>query len=166
VAAGDPGDAAFDIGRCRREVAWKPGSAARVRCARSSASCGCRLRLRPSRAVVQRARSQQPRQAVPKLTHRWAVIGRMTPAGQVAVPAAPSMGKSSRVIPPGDRRAQRPGFDHRGAPGRGEGLAGAVGRIAERFDRPATVGSSASSPIPTVASLASAPQTRVEPSWI
>jgi hypothetical protein len=116
--------------------------------------------------VVQRARSQQPRQAVPKLTHRWAVIGRMTPAGQVAVPAAPSMGKSSRVIPPGDRRAQRPGFDHRGVPGCGEGLAGAVGRIAERFDRPATVGSSASSPIPTVASLASAPQTRVEPSWI
>ena len=53
-------------------------------------------------AVVQRARSGQPRQAAPKVTAlRSRVIGRVSPAGQVTVPAASSTVKSSRVNPPG-----------------------------------------------------------------
>jgi hypothetical protein len=44
--------------------------------------------------------SPRPRQAAPKVTLRRAVMRRVTPAGQVTVPAASSTVKSSRVNPP------------------------------------------------------------------
>ena len=51
--------------------------------------------------MVQRARSGQPWQAAPKVTRRVRLIRRVTPLGQVAVPAASSTVKSSAVNPPG-----------------------------------------------------------------
>ena len=53
------------------------------------------------RLAVDRARSGQPRQVAPKTTWRLRVIGRVCPAGQVAVPAASSTVNSSMVNPPG-----------------------------------------------------------------
>ena len=51
--------------------------------------------------MVHRARSGQVRQAAPKTTWRAGGIVRVTPAGQVTVPACSSTVKSSRVNPPG-----------------------------------------------------------------
>src|SRR3712207_7068668 len=57
--------------------------------------------------LVQRARSGQPRQAAPKVTDRFGLIGRVTPFGQVTVPAAASTVKSSR-----DRKSTRLNSSH------------------------------------------------------
>ena len=57
--------------------------------------------LRPPAAVVHWARSGQPVQPAPKVTLRFSVIVRVSPAGQVTVPATGSTVKSSRVKPPG-----------------------------------------------------------------
>ncbi len=58
--------------------------------------------------VVQEARSGQPRQAAPKVTARVQLIGRVTPWGQVAVPADSSTVKS--------------GGEPAGHPGQGSGV--------------------------------------------
>jgi len=52
-------------------------------------------------AVVHRCRSGQPRQAAPKVTDRFGVIGRTRPFGQVTVPAGSLTVKSSTPNPPG-----------------------------------------------------------------
>jgi len=70
------------------------------RAARMSASCSETVRWRPARAVVHCARRGQPRQAAPKVTPPLVVIGRVSPAGQVAVRVVWSMVKSSAVNPP------------------------------------------------------------------
>lgn len=57
--------------------------------------------VRPLAEVVQREASGHPRQASPKIALRLVVTVRVTPAGQVRVPAAVSGAKSSRVNPPG-----------------------------------------------------------------
>jgi hypothetical protein len=56
---------------------------------------------RPALAVVQRARSGQSAHSLPKVTVRFALIGRVCPPGQVTVLAWSSMVKSSTVNPPG-----------------------------------------------------------------
>lgn len=56
---------------------------------------------RPVRALVQRRRSGQRRQCFAKLAVREAPMVTVCPAGQVTVPAAVSMSKSSRLNPPG-----------------------------------------------------------------
>jgi hypothetical protein len=56
---------------------------------------------RPVLAVVQRARSGQSAHSLPKVTVRFALIGRVCPAGQVTVPVCSSMVNSSGVNPPG-----------------------------------------------------------------
>ncbi len=50
---------------------------------------------------MHRSRSGQPRQATPKLTCRTRLTGRVTPFGQVTVPASVLTVKSSTVKPPG-----------------------------------------------------------------
>jgi hypothetical protein len=56
--------------------------------------------LPSSGEVVHWAWSGQPVQAAPNVTRRLAVMFLVTPFGQVAVPAASSTVKSSRVNPP------------------------------------------------------------------
>ena len=93
----------------------------------------------PAAAVVQRARSGQPRQAAPKVTARVRLIGRVIPFGQVAVPAASSTVKSSRVNPPGTAGRSGQGLITARVPGGGQGgerVAGAVGGVAEHLHRP------------------------------
>ena len=67
---------------------------------RSRVWWGCRISARPVLLLVHRARSGHPRQAAPKVTLRLVVIRRVTPFGQVTVPAASSTVNSSRVNPP------------------------------------------------------------------
>ena len=57
--------------------------------------------MRPPLAVVQRRRSGQPRQWRAKLTRPELVIGAVTPAGHLTMPADRSMRKSWMVNPPG-----------------------------------------------------------------
>jgi Thermolysin metallopeptidase, catalytic domain len=98
--ADQPGDGAFDHGPVLAVVGAQVVTLGPVaaRLARS-ASCSCRCRVRPRVEVVHRWRSGQPRQAMPKLTRRVRVSRRVTPLGQVAVPAASStaIGNSATV---------------------------------------------------------------------
>ncbi len=57
--------------------------------------------LLPVRLRVHRSRSGQPRQATPKVTCPVRLTGRVTPFGQVIVPASTLTVKSSTVNPPG-----------------------------------------------------------------
>ncbi len=77
------------------------GVRAWARASRSSCSCGWMAMDRPFLAAVHLSRSGQPAQAAPKVTVRAGLIGRVTPAGQVTVPASSLTVKSSRVNPPG-----------------------------------------------------------------
>jgi hypothetical protein len=61
----------------------------------------CPRIVRPDLEAVHRARRGQALQAAPKITWRAGVIARVTPAGQVTVPARSSTVKSSVVNPPG-----------------------------------------------------------------
>jgi hypothetical protein len=89
------------MGRCCRQVSRKSSRAAQSRRAcRKMASCSCRLRTRPRALVVHFEHSGQAWQTAPKVTSRRAVMRRVTPFGQVAVPAASSTAKSSMVNPP------------------------------------------------------------------
>lgn len=63
-------------------------------------SCSCILIVRPEVDAVHCSASGHPRQAVPKIALFFAVIVRVTPAGQVSVPASASWVKSSMVNPP------------------------------------------------------------------
>ena len=104
------------------------------RARRCSASWMRRFRVRPLAEVVHRSRSGQSRQATPNTTCRAVVIRRVSPAGQVAVPASSSTVKSSTVNPPGTGGRSGIGLIDRDVPGigqRGPGLPGAVGGIAE-----------------------------------
>src|SRR6476659_8010361 len=97
VAAGQPGDGAFDhgpmlavFGQPVRVSGCLPGGA-HLRVMGPTLSlfpCGC-------------ARSGQPEQAVPKVANPLRLIGRVSPLGQVAVRSWWSTVKSSTVNPPG-----------------------------------------------------------------
>ena len=68
-------------------------------------------RVLPLRLRVHRARSGHPAQAAPKVAHPVRLIVRVSPLGQVAVPAAWSTVKSSTVNPPGMTLRHRCGLD-------------------------------------------------------
>ena len=95
--------------------------------------------VRPRAELVQRARSGQSRQAAPKVAVRVRVIGRVSlvRAGHRAGRLVD--GELVEGEPAVHGRAQRPRLDDRGVPGlrpgRGQQLAGAVGRIAQHLDR-------------------------------
>ena len=121
------------------------------RAARSSASWGCRFRVRPSLAVVHR--SPQRAAAAGRAEGRRArsaVMRRVCPPGQVTWPVGLVDGEVVDGEPARHGRAQRQRFDHRGVSGRvGQGgaqLAGAVGRIAQHLTLPARSPASRSRP--------------------
>src|SRR5262249_58512072 len=88
-------------GRCGGYSAGRWGWRGAGRAARWRASWGPIRRVLPVRLRVHRARSGQPLQAAPKTAYPVRVIFRISPLGQVAVPAAWSTVKSSTVNPPG-----------------------------------------------------------------
>ena len=111
LGADEPGDGALDHGPVLPVGGAEVGSLSPVAAALAQERVvGMHVEGAAGLSRVQRCRSGQPRQARPKVTIRVRLIGLVTPFGQVAVPAASSTVKSSRVNPPGMARRSGAGL--------------------------------------------------------